>query len=235
MAADPNPRAVRPAPLPNATYKPTLFDRVGPDAGVTLRAWAYGLMTFGLSIPLWTVVAMKIDPQMSAFTVAAFVIVCSATVGAIVVGMGFALSKAAGGAFKVFAMGGGSTPYREQYSREQALVMRGEVDEALASFGAVILAEAQAVDPRIRAAELYAREKGDPGRAAELFRGVQRITTATPGEFIYATNRLVDLYTGPLADPGRALVELRRLIERYPSSTAATHARKALSRLKAAD
>jgi len=52
------------------------------------------------------------------------------------------------------------------------------------------------------------------------------------GQDIYATNRLVDLLTGPLRDPGRAAVELRRLIERHPESTAATHARAALARIK---
>jgi TolA-binding protein len=36
-----------------------------------------------------------------------------------------------------------------------------------------------------------------------------------------------------LNDPGRALVELRRLIERYPGSAAADRARDALATLKA--
>jgi len=38
---------------------------------------------------------------------------------------------------------------------------------------------------------------------------------------------------GPLDNPSRALVELRRLIDRYPSSTAATRARETLAVLKA--
>ena len=47
-----------------------------------------------------------------------------------------------------------------------------------------------------------------------------------------ATNKLVDLYLGPLKDPGRALVELRRLADRYPGSTAAKHAKMAIANLK---
>ena len=50
---------------------------------------------------------------------------------------------------------------------------------------------------------------------------------------IYSSSRLVDLYDGPLAEPGRAVVELRRIIEQYPGSDMARHARKALPALKA--
>jgi hypothetical protein len=69
-------------------------------------------------------------------------------------------------------------------------------------------------------------------RAAELFRDAQRIPAIDVGEDVYVANRLIDLYSGPLADPGRALVELRRLIDKYPRSAAAGHARDALSALK---
>ena len=91
---------------------------------------------------------------------------------------------------------------------------------------------ATALEPRILAAELYSRDPANAQRAAELFREAQRIPAISPGRDIYVTNRLVDLLTGPIADPGRALVELRRLIERYPNSQAAGHAREAIARLK---
>ena len=55
----------------------------------------------------------------------------------------------------------------------------------------------------------------------------------TTGQFVYVTNRLVDLYTGPLGEPGKALGELRKLIDRYPGSAAAENARVALAALKA--
>jgi hypothetical protein len=84
----------------------------------------------------------------------------------------------------------------------------------------------------VKAAELYSREKRNHARAAELFREIQRTPGLTAGEDVYATNRLVDLLTGPLEDPGRALGELRRLVDRYPGSAAAVHARAALVTLK---
>jgi hypothetical protein len=84
----------------------------------------------------------------------------------------------------------------------------------------------------VRAAELYDRERGNPARAAELFREAQRIEACSVGEHVYIAHRLVDLYTGPLDQPGRALVELRRLIERFPAHPAADQARHALAALK---
>lgn len=143
------------------------------------------------------------------------------------------LSNSAGSAYEHLMVTGSSTPYTEQYSYQQALVMQGRQDDALESFEAVIAEKPDSVDARIKAAERYARDKGNSARAAELFREVQRIPAVSAGEYIYATNRLVDLFTGPLQEPGRALVELRRLIERHPDSAAAAHARGALADLKA--
>ena len=85
---------------------------------------------------------------------------------------------------------------------------------------------------RLAAADLYMTHGANPKRAAELYREVQRMPTASSGQDVYASNRLADLYLGPLREPRRALVEFRRLIERYPGSRAADHARLALGTLK---
>jgi hypothetical protein len=110
--------------------------------------------------------------------------------------------------------------------------MRGQVDDALASFESSLQGNPDAVKPRVRAAELHSREKANHVRAAQLLAEVQRIPSAGVGDFVYATHRLVDLYTGPLNEPGRAMVELRRLIERLPGTPAADQARDALATLK---
>ena len=111
-------------------------------------------------------------------------------------------------------------------------MLQGKVVEALASFEDLIAAAPEAIEPRILAADLYAKDREGARRAAELFREAQRIRAIPPGRDIYVTNRLVDLLIGPLRDPGRAVVELRKLIERHPTSTAAAHARDALARIK---
>jgi hypothetical protein len=52
------------------------------------------------------------------------------------------------------------------------------------------------------------------------------------GQDIYVSNRLIDLLMGPLRQPARALFELRRIVDRYPKSSAATHARTAIATIK---
>jgi hypothetical protein len=204
-------------------YKPTLFDRHGPDAAHLLQAWGYGLLIF---VVVTGVLMSQIGFRWWELPV-------GAGFGVLGGGSGWFIGFALGGAWKRVAVDGSSTPYERTFSYEQSLVMKGRVDDALASFEAVIATEPELIAPRIKAAELYAREKKDPQRAAELFRDVLRSPSITSGDDVYATNRLVDLYTGPLNDPGRALVELRRLIDTRPDSVAAEHARRSLAELKA--
>ena len=127
---------------------------------------------------------------------------------------------------------GNSTPYEQTYSLQETMIMRGQIDDALASYEAIIVEQPALVAPRLRAAEHYAKGNRNPARAAELFREVRAIPGVPIRDAIYSSSRLVDLYEGPLADPGRALVELRRIIEVYPGSALAAHARAALPALK---
>jgi tetratricopeptide (TPR) repeat protein len=207
----------------NAEYNRTLFDRHGPAAFDYIRAWAYGGMVFGLVVAAFT---LRVGFAWWTIPVG---LAAGATTGA----LGLFMAESVGNTLKRFSIDGSSTPYTEQYSAQQALVMQGKLDEALASFESVIKERPQSIEARIRAAELYSRDKGNHQRAAELFREVQRIPTIAQGQDVYVAHRLVDLFIGPLNDPGRALVELRRLIERYPRSAAADRARDALATLKA--
>ncbi|HET6760470.1 MAG TPA: tetratricopeptide repeat protein, partial [Gemmatimonadaceae bacterium] len=121
--------------------------------------------------------------------------------------------------------------YERQSSHEDALVMRGDAEGALASYERIILEAPNDAQPRIRAADLYAKS-GMRERAEILFRAVQRLPRVAPRDDIYASNRLVDLY---LAWPGhetKGLRELRRLIDTYPETDVAERARAGLVNLK---
>lgn len=203
-------------------YKPTLFDRHGPAAVDLMRAFSYGLVVFSLTLSVgWAQAGFSIG-----------LVVAAVLFGAAVYFSALAFSGAIGWTWKRFMVDGASTPYVEQYSYQQSLVMAGRLDDALESFEAVIAAQPGAIDPRVKAAELYDREKRNHRRAAELFREAQNIETIATGQYVYVTNRLVDLYTGSLNEPGRALVELRKLIDRCPGTPAAEQARAALKVLK---
>ena len=62
--------------------------------------------------------------------------------------------------------------------------------------------------------------------------GTREIPGASRELVRYAQTKIVDLYLGPLKDEGRALVELRRLIEGFPGTHEAEQARAALARIK---
>ena len=212
-------------------YRRTWFDKYGPDAGLYMRSVGYGL----LSIPLAAIILGNAADTMHLGPVASVLLMVVGIVVAYVVSVfgGIAIMKAAAAPAGRIYGGGNASPYEEQYSQEQALVMQRRVDEALALYEHRIALEPTNVAARTRAADLYAGEGGNPRRAAELFREVQRIPGITASEGLYASNRLADLYSGPLGEPGRAVVELRRLIDLYPSSPGAAQARIGLAQLKA--
>ncbi len=204
-------------------YRRTLFDRYGPGASDILRSGAYGLMIFGL---LLGVLNLELGFRVSNVLIAL-------VAGALGGGAGLLIGKLAGGAWHQVMYSGASTPYVEQFSQHDALVMQGRVPEALAAYEELIAAYPGRADVRLKAADLYASSGTNAERAAALFREVQRLPDATSGQGIYASNRLVDLLLGPLNDHGRALVELRRIVHVYPNTRAAEQARVAIQKLKA--
>lgn len=126
---------------------------------------------------------------------------------------------------------GRSTPYARAYSYEQSLAARGDLSGAVQAYAAAIAQHPDDPEPCFQVAELLARA-GDARASAEHFAVGRRRAAGDRARELYATQRLIDLHLGPLADHGRALVELRRLIERFPGTPEAEAARTALTRLK---
>ncbi|OYV66238.1 MAG: hypothetical protein B7Z72_11755 [Gemmatimonadetes bacterium 21-71-4] len=209
-------------------YPRTLGDRLGPDAAHVYKA--AGWTGFGslMAIP---VVVYHMPPGIPA------VLALPLAVGlcwALMFSVAYLLIRPGVGVARFYlAPTGASTPYEDQFSLEEALVMQERLPEALALYEARIAADPADARARVRAAELYAGPAGDPRRAAELLRDVQRIPGLPSGQELYVGNRLADLYLGPLATPARALVELRRLLDRYPDSRLAPQLRAAIAKLKA--
>lgn len=220
-------------PNPPRPYRVTFLDRLGIQGVVRINLLQWGLTAFGLFTALFVTAAAKLDEGIPLGWKLVWVFACTCGATAIVTLVGLTTSEGAGRSWTFLMVDGAGSPYEEQFSREQALVMQGRVEDALHLLEERIAADPRAIAPRLRAAELHAREAHNPGRAAELFREVQRMPAVDPPTEVQATMRLVDLYLGPLDQPGRALVELRRLVDRHPRSAAASHAREAIARLKA--
>jgi len=213
-------------------YKVTFFDRYGPAGEHLLKAYAYGFMVFGITIGA-TLLASAIggvNPFKPAFI--GMTLGIAITLSVVVIIGSLKLGTMAGDGARYLTAGGSGTPYDEVFSQEQALVMQRDYATALHLFEQRIAAAPNEPRVRIAAADLYMTYGENPKRAAELYKEVQRIPELGTGHDVYVSNKLTDLYLGPLNQQGKALVELRRLIERYPGSTVADHARMGLANLK---
>lgn len=149
---------------------------------------------------------------------------------------GTALGRAALGASGTTAqqvyLPGARGTYVPQYSHIDALEARGNYAGAVDAWEKVAIAEPRNPWPLVRAGELYLRTLKEPALALERFT-LARSVDGIKGEVeMYASQKIIDLYLGPLDDPGRALVELRRFVERHAGTREAELARAALARLK---
>ncbi len=117
-----------------------------------------------------------------------------------------------------FVQPGGRSRGPAPHSKAEALAASGRLDEAAAEFEATRAKGGGNIASLRTEAELHASGTGDPKRAEELFLRIRRAPDVTPGDELYASHRLIDLYVGPLQDPGRVLVELRRMADRFPDT-----------------
>ena len=127
---------------------------------------------------------------------------------------------------------GDSTPYTPTWSAEQAKVARGDIEGALVGYGAAMRLHPTDPELRFRVAEVLYRST-TPERSEKYFKEGRALAGEDRGRELYATQRLIDLYLGPLGDNVRALVELRRVVERFPGTSEAAAARKVLMEMKA--
>lgn len=215
-----------------SSYKLTFFDRHGPDAALKLKAYGHGAMVFGTVVGAAFLAGTIGGANMFKLVPLSMTLLAAITLASIAVFGGTRLGSAAGDVAVYVTEGGSSTPYEEQFSQMQALVMQEKYSEALDLFEHQIGHTPGEPRVRIACADLYVKHGNNPKRAAELYREVQRIPKIQSGHDIYATNKLADLYLGPLKEPGRALVEFRKLAARYPNSAAAKNAELAIANLK---
>jgi tetratricopeptide (TPR) repeat protein len=214
-----------------SSYKVTLLDKYGPEAMRYYDVAKWGLVVFVLSgVMFYFVAAFKLglmDPALTLWT-----LVAALTLSAASMLFSLKLSDSAGdGAAHVY-MGGSSTPYEDNFSQEQALVMQRDYAGALHLYEQRILLTPKYGKLLIAAADLYGTLGENHKRAAELYKEVQKLEDLEPGQDIYVSNKLADLFLYKLGEPGRALVEFRRLMSRYPGTVAGKNAKLALDNLK---
>jgi hypothetical protein len=118
------------------------------------------------------------------------------------------------------------------YSSIETMAAQGNTEAAAAAYLERARAGRGDSEALVRRAMLLARALHAPAQAAlelESFREARRLDAESDLR-IGAT--LARLYEGPLAEPGRAMVELRRLIDRYPGARNARRLRRELEILR---
>lgn len=133
----------------------------------------------------------------------------------------------------VYSPSGDSTAYTPTFSHIEALEIRGDLDGAADAWAAEVVQAPDHMLTVIRAADFHLRARKDADAAMELFVRARTIGAGTPDLRRYVQQKIVDLYLDQLRDDGRAMVELRRLIDGFPGTREAEGARVALAELKA--
>jgi hypothetical protein len=118
------------------------------------------------------------------------------------------------------------------YSAIETLEVRGHHQAAAAAYAERARNPADRVEATLRRAALLAGPLHDPRTAAVELDALRAHQLSGRDEFRVGL-ALVDLYEHRLDDPGRAMGELRRLIDRYPTARGARRLRTALGELKA--
>jgi tetratricopeptide (TPR) repeat protein len=127
---------------------------------------------------------------------------------------------------------GAASPSVNQHSNIQAMVARGDYSKAADAYRAAI-----AADPTdVVACELLGRlalgELKDAETALYAFREAERRATEPRRQLGYAL-LVAGVCRDNLQDPGRAAVELRRVLDRYPDAPNAVALRAEFEKLKA--
>lgn len=140
---------------------------------------------------------------------------------------------AASGFISFLQPSGDSTPHKREYSLPQSFAMRGRFEEAINAYEAFVLEFPEEPEPYIRIARLYRDELQRFDDALQWFKKVRTAATLAPSHEVTVTQEIVEIYTLRLKEPRRAIPELARLADRFPTLPAAAWARQRIVELRA--
>lgn len=147
--------------------------------------------------------------------------------------LGRALLDGSGNTAQMIYMPKAAGSYANTHSNIDALEAVGNYAGAVDAWEKVAIAQPGNHWPLMRAGELYLRLLNEPALALERFRAAQEVSGINTEHHIYVSQKIVDLYLGPLNDHGRALVELSKFVHVHAGTREAAHAREAIARIKA--
>jgi hypothetical protein len=127
--------------------------------------------------------------------------------------------------FGIVRVGGG-------YSAIETLAARGHVQAAADAYAERARNKSERVDATLRRAAILAGPLNQSETAVIELDNLRTAHALKPRDDFRVGLALVELYECDLEDPGRAMAELRRLIDLYPTAQGARRLRVALAGLK---
>jgi hypothetical protein len=126
----------------------------------------------------------------------------------------------------------GLVRYRTGYASIETLAARGLYDAAANEYLERSGRENGDAEALVRRAAILAGPLSNPGMAALELHNYRDTRQLRPADDIKIGLALVELYDRRLADPGRAMTELRRLIDLYPTVGGARQLRRTLNQFR---
>jgi tetratricopeptide (TPR) repeat protein len=154
--------------------------------------------------------------------------------GSLLVGFGsFFVSEVIGNKAKaIYSPSGASTPPNRDYSRAEALAVRGHYDDAIAVYEVAIAELPSDPDPYVRLATLLMEKVGDPERASVWLQRALKEGDLRGKWEIVLVRELTDLYVHRMVTPARAAPLLARVADRYEGTADGDWAREELAHVK---
>ena len=145
---------------------------------------------------------------------------------------GSALGGAANTIGKITVPSGSSTPSIAQHSNIETLEVRGEYAKAAEAYRGVMVADPADLVACEKLAQLALRRIKDYDTAIFAYREAEKRSLEPRRQLGYAL-LIAGIYRDNLKDTGKAMVELRRILARYPDAPNAESLRTEIAELKA--
>ncbi len=134
----------------------------------------------------------------------------------------------------IYHPSGKSTPPKREYSYPESLVARGHYEEAVTAYQLCCADFPDDPEPYVRIARLYRDKLEKHEDALFWFKRARSDAQVDKGRELLITQEIIEIYTGKLDVPQKAIPELARLVDRFPQDPVADWAKEEIKRLREA-
>ena len=176
-----------------------------------------------LRIVEWSLVGLPMGGALAVLLFDTSVLIGTLTVGPIVslciwVILRSIVTASGVAAAQLFTPSGRSTPFGGALSREETLIVRGRLEEAIEALIARAMEDPRDPRPRVRLAELYRDELRDLEESAVWYRRAAAVPGLSPDSARQVLRELLELCRDRLGRPEMALPALRRAADLHAGS-----------------